>query len=219
MSASNEIIRTGKLLQSAGMVAATDGNISVRSDAESFYITASGVRKDSLSSRDIVKLDMQCRPMGEGKKASTEAKIHAAIYKARPEIGAVVHAHPVHATAFTASPFSLDEPVFPEVILSLGRIPVCKYATPSTAALPESLEPYIEYANVFLLQNHGAVAVGRTLDEAYNRMEKLEHYARIMSILVPMGGYIPVKKKKLKELYAIAEEVYGISVHPKNRFI
>lgn len=219
MSAANEIIRIGKLLQSTGMVAATDGNISVRSDAESFYITASGVRKDSLTSKDIVKLDMQCRPATEGKKASTEAKIHAALYKARPEIGAVVHAHPVHATAFTASPFSLDIAVFPEVILSIGRIPVCKYATPSTASLPESLEPYIEYANVFLLQNHGAVSIGKTLDVAYNRMEKLEHYAKIMSILVPMGGYIPIRKKKLKELYAITEEVYGISLHKKNRFI
>ncbi|GMU86604.1 MAG: L-ribulose-5-phosphate 4-epimerase [Ignavibacteriales bacterium] len=218
MSAADEIIRIGKLLQRAGMVAATDGNISVRSDAESFYITSSGVRKDSLSSKDIVKLDLHCNPLSSGKKGSTESKIHAAIYLARPEIGAVVHAHPVHATAFTASGFTLDVPVYPEVVLSLGRIPLCKYATPSTSSLPESLNPYIEFANVFLLQNHGAVAIGKTPDAAYNRMEKLEHYARIMSILVPMGGYIPLKKKKLKELYQIAEEVYGISLHPKNRF-
>ncbi|MBV6512679.1 MAG: 3-oxo-tetronate 4-phosphate decarboxylase [Ignavibacteriaceae bacterium] len=219
MSPAAEIILIGKLLQQAGMVAATDGNISVRADAYSFYITASGVRKDSLTENDIIKLDLDCNPVTHSNKPSTESKIHAALYKARPDIGAVVHAHPVHATAFSASPHSLDQPVFPEVVLSLGRIPLCKYATPSTADLPASLDPYIEFATVFLLQNHGAVATGKTLEQAFNRMDKLEHYAKMMSILITTGGFHQLKRKKLKELYAIAEKIYGITLHPKNRFL
>ncbi len=218
MQQKNELIKFCHLVHQAGYVAATDGNLSLRSPDGTIFITASGKRKGDITQEDIC----HCRPDGEllfsKNKYSTESKLHFHLYRHRPEINAVIHCHPPVATAFASSNKSLDLPILPEIILTLGRIPLCKYAAPSTDALPESLNDAIRYANVFLLQNHGAVAIGKTIQEAYNRMEKLEHYAKVMLNAELLGGARPLSREQLDELYRIAPDVYGIHIDAGNRY-
>jgi len=153
---------------------------------------------------------------GEG-KVSTEAKLHLIAYKHRSEINAVVHCHPVYTTAFATAGEGFTRAVFPEVALGLGKVPLCKYATPSTDELAESMLPYMEYAWVFLLENHGAVSLGKDIQGAYFRMEKLEHAAKTLFIARQLGREKTIPLMKLKELYSIAEEVYGIKIDDRNR--
>ncbi|KAB2908493.1 MAG: class II aldolase/adducin family protein [Ignavibacteriales bacterium] len=153
-----------------------------------------------------------------GKKVSTESKLHLHIYRNRSDIKAVIHTHPIYSVICASSGISLDRPFFPEVILSIGRIPTCSYATPSTDELHHSLDKYLEYSNVFLLQNHGAVATGRNLSEAFYRTDKLEHTARIVVEAARTGGIKPLLRHQIDKLYQIAGSTYGISIHPKNRF-
>jgi L-fuculose-phosphate aldolase len=201
-----------------GFVSGFDGNISVRASKNTFFITRSAVCKGDVTFNDILEIDSNGKIVDGKGKISTEFKIHLFVYAHREKVNAVIHCHPIYATAFAASKSTLDKPIFPEVVLTLGRIPLCEYATPSTNELHESMNSYIDYANVFLLQNHGAVAVGRNLKEAYYRMEKLEHYSKTVFIAKQLGGENEIPKQKLAELYSISEQNYNISIHPKNKF-
>jgi L-fuculose-phosphate aldolase len=147
---------------------------------------------------------------------STEFKIHLFAYSRRPEVNAVVHCHPVFATAFAAAGIDLAKHVFPEVLLTLGKIPLCRYATPSTDDLALSLEPYIDFAWAFLLQNHGAVTLGKDLDDAYYKMEKLEHTAHTIFAAKLLGGEKELPFEKVKELLNLATKVYGITPDERN---
>lgn len=218
MQLAEQIIGIGKKIQQNGFVAATDGNISCRADDISYYITASGKRKDSLTIADILRINQRGENLEGSAKPSSEFKLHTFIYKQRNDVSAVIHAHPKHSLIFAAGFHTLDVPVLPEVILTIGRIPLCEYGTPSTEELPDSLSPYVEYANVFLLKNHGVVTTGKSLEEAYNRLEKLEHYAEIMAKLYSLGNPRFLSKTVLKKLYDTAEKSYGIVLHQKNRY-
>lgn len=213
------ILNYSHRLYQYGFLAATDGNVSARDEEGNIIITRSGVCKGELKKEDLLITDLQGRLLRGSGKLSTETLMHLTIYKHRPEVNAVVHAHPVSVNAAVLSGTDLDKPYFPEVILTLGRIPLCSYATPSTSELSKSLLPHIDYANVFLLQNHGALAVGKNVKEAYFRMERLEHYAK--TILAASGGrwLKTLPAAKIRELYEISESTYGIKLDPKNRFI
>jgi len=199
-------------------VSAYDGNLSVRTERGTILITRSAVCKGDVTERDILEINLHGDILSGSGKISTESKLHLFIYQNRKDVKAVVHAHPVYATAFASSRDSLDRPVFPEVILTLGRIPLCKYATPSTDELPESLKHHVNYANAFLLENHGAVTVGATIKQAYFRMEKLEHTAKTIFIANKIGGIKEIPKHKLDALYSVAEKNYGIKVDEKNKY-
>ena len=199
-------------------VSAYDGNLSARTPDGTILITRSAVCKGDVTANDILEINMNGEIINGTGKISTENKLHLFIYQNRKEVNAVVHAHPVYATAFASARESLDRPIFPEVILTLGRIPLCKYATPSTDELPESLKNHINYANVFLLENHGAVSIGVNLKQAYFRMEKLEHTAKTMFVANKLGGVKEIPKYKLDALYSVAEKSYGIKLDEKNKF-
>lgn len=199
-------------------VSAYDGNLSVRTPNGTILITRSAVCKGDVTANDILEINMNGEIISGSGKISTENKLHLFIYKNRTDVKAIVHAHPVYATAFASARESLDRPIFPEVILTLGRIPLCKYATPSTDELPESLKQHINYANVFLLENHGAVSIGVNIKQAYFRMEKLEHTAKTIFIASKLGGIKEIPKYKLDALYSVAEKSYGIKLHEKNKF-
>lgn len=218
MPVKDELIEFCRRVYAKGFVAATDGNLSVRTPDGSFWVTASGVCKGDVTPDDIVRTNADGEVLYRSKKPSTEFKMHLAIYKNRHDVNAVVHCHPVFATAFAAAGKTLDKPVFPEVILGIGKVPLCDYATPSTSALAESLLPHIAGSNVFLLRNHGAVATGKTLREAYYRMEKLEHAARTTVIAEMLGGAQALSPEKVKELYSIAASTYGISIAENSKF-
>lgn len=214
-----ELVRYCHKVYEKGFVAGTDGNLSVRFSENVVLITRSGISKGDVTEEDILASDFNGNPVYGKGKISTEVKIHIETYKKREDVQAVIHSHPVYATACATAGLSLDVPVFPEIVLSLGRIPVCEYATPSTTGLVESVLQYIEYVNVFLLKNHGAVVFGKNLKEAFYRMEKLEHYAKSIFLMNQIGRIDILSKEKLKELYSLAEKSYGIKLDDRNKYI
>jgi len=199
-------------------VSAYDGNLSLRTPNGTILITRSAVCKGDVTEKDIFEITPNGEIINGTGKISTENELHLFIYQNRKDVNAIVHAHPVYSTAFASSRDSLDRPIFPEVVLTLGRIPLCKYSTPSTDDLPESLKPHVQYANVFLLENHGAVSVGVNIRQAYFRMEKLEHTAKTLFIAGKLGGIREIPKYKLDALYSVAEKNYGIKLDEKNKF-
>jgi L-fuculose-phosphate aldolase len=178
-----EMIRVGRLMWERGMVAATDGNLSARLGSDRLLVTASGKSKGFLSSDDLVvmRLDGQLVSSyrGRGLRASSEILMHLEVYSQRPNVNAVVHAHPPLATAFSIAGVSLARCVLPEVIVTLGAIPTAEYATPGTGEVPESIRQAICNYDALILAHHGSLTVGSSLWEAYLRLEKVEHAAQI----------------------------------------
>lgn len=207
------IVEIGRRMYQRGYVAANDGNISVRLDEEKILTTPTGVSKGFMDPDQMVVVDYEGKPLSEG-KPSTELPMHLFIYKARPDVQAVVHAHPPYATGFATAGLALDKCVLAEVIVTIGSIPLADYGTPSTEELPNTLKPYIHSCEAFLMANHGVVTIGRDLMDAYFKMERVEHYAHIVYISRALGGERILPKDKVEKLYDL-REVYGVkSVNP-----
>lgn len=218
MSSKQKLIEVCRKIYEKGFVAAYDGNISIATAQNTFLITRSAVCKGEVTSDDILEIDSSGNILNGSGKISTEYKIHLFAYSRRPEVNAVIHCHPVYATAFASIGEGLTGNYFPEVILTLGKVPLCKYAAPSTDELPLSMEPYIDFAWAFLLQNHGAVTFGKNLIDAYNKMEKLEHTAKILFTAKLLGGAKEIPADKVKELINLSKDAYGIDVDQRNIF-
>jgi len=214
----NTIVDICHKVYEKGFVSAYDGNISVITENKTILITRSGVCKGDVRESDIMEINFAGDILSGNGKISTEYKIHLYAYAKRPEVNAVVHCHPTYATAFAAAGKGLTQPVFPEVMLTLGRVPLCKYSTPSTDELPLSMEPYINYAWALLFQNHGAVTFGKTLRDAYYKMEKLEHAAKTLFITKLLGGENELPPEKIKELLSVAKSAYGLEIDERNIF-
>jgi L-fuculose-phosphate aldolase len=135
--------------------------------------------------------------------------MHLFIYKEREDVNAIIHAHPPFATSFAVAGLSLEEYVLPEVIVNLGKIPLAKYATPSTDEVPMSIQPLVKSHDAFLLQNHGAVTLGANLKEALYKMEKLEHYAMIILLARILGGEKVLSPEDISKLSEISLKSYG----------
>lgn len=200
MNLASDISRISRRLAAKGFVAALDGNISVRKDANTILITAGGKSKGEVTPRNVVTVRMDGTVVTRGKPPSSELPMHLAIYRARPDIKAVVHAHPPYATALAASGQRLSVNVLPEVILSLGVVPLVPYAMPSSEDVGAALVPHLATSHAALLANHGAVAWARTLREAYLLMEKLEHAAQIEFLARLLGGPRPLTDPQVAEL-------------------
>jgi len=175
-----EIIKVCRKLESKGLIAASDGNVSCRVGGNYILITPSGVSKGEVEPEEIAKTSMAANHVEGPIKPSNEIRMHLYVYRMRPDISAIVHAHPPVATAFTLAGFPFNTKVLPEVWLMLGRVPVAPYATPATDEVPKSIEPYIVDSRAILLKRHGAITFGGSPTEACMRMEKLEHCARIL---------------------------------------
>jgi L-fuculose-phosphate aldolase len=216
MSEIEKVVSICHKIYEKGYVSAHDGNVSVITDNNTVLFTRSGICKGEITSDDILEFDMSGSLLkGEG-RITTEFKLHLFAYSRRPDVAAVVHCHPVYATAFGLIGEGLNEHYFPEVILTLGKVPLCKYGTPSTNYLPLSLEPYIEHSWAYLLQNHGALTLGKNLDDAYYKMEKLEHTAETIFKARQLGTPNALSSNDINELLKISEETYGIKVDPRN---
>lgn len=199
-------------------VAGYDGNLSVKLDNSNFLVTPSAKCKGEIRPEDLLVVDINGRLIEGNTKPSTEIKIHLSAYQKREDVNAVIHCHPPYATAFAAIGEGFTRPVFPEVILTLGKVPLCRYATPSTEEMVLSIEKHLEYAWAMLLENHGAVTFGKDLPDAYFKMEKLEHTAKVIAIARSIGREKSLPNLKVKELYDIAETTYNIKINKKNRF-
>jgi L-fuculose-phosphate aldolase len=215
MSLREDLIKVCHKVYDRGFVSAYDGNISAATPDNTFLITRSGVNKGDVTESDILEIDIMGNVLkGEG-KVSTEYKLHFFAYSRRKEVNAIVHCHPVFTTAFSTAGEEIPHHIFPEVILTLGKVPLCSYATPSTEGLPKSLMPYIDFAWAFMLQNHGAVTLGKSLDDAYYKMEKLEHSAKTLFLAKMLGNVNPLSPEQVDELISIAEGTYGIKSDDK----
>ncbi|HQF42905.1 MAG TPA: class II aldolase/adducin family protein [Ignavibacteriaceae bacterium] len=216
MSSKKKLVEICHKVYEKGFVAAYDGNISCRTEDNTFLITRSGICKGDVTEKDIIEIDSDGKILKGKSKISTEHKIHLYAYKNRSDVKAVVHCHPVYATAIALLGKGLTEHYLPEVMLTLGKIPLCKYSTPSTDEVPKSMEPYIHYSRAMLLENHGAVTLGKTLDDAYYKMEKLEHYSKILLFAKLSGLPRKLSKKNINDILKISEITYGIKPDKRN---
>ena len=174
------LIEVCRRLYDRGLVAGPDGNVSLRLPDESILITPSGLSKVDVTLDDLVIVHLDGRVLDGRRSPSSELAMHLRIYRRRDDVRAVVHAHPPTATGFAVAGESFMAPVLPEVILQMGAVPLVPYATPGTEDLPDAMEPFLAVHDAFLLANHGATTVGSTLVAAHQRMESLEHAARIL---------------------------------------
>jgi L-fuculose-phosphate aldolase len=206
------IVAVSRRLYERGLVAGAEGNVSVRLDPARVLATPSGVSKGFLEPGSLVVTDIRGRKLaGEG-QPSSELKMHLRIYELRPDVHAVVHAHPPTATGFAIAGLSFDECVVPEIIATLGRVPLVPYATPSTDELPERIVPYVAAHDALLLANHGAVTYGPTLDVAIHAMESIEQGARSMLVAHLLGNVNRLSRAEVDRLLALG----AYTVRPRN---
>jgi L-fuculose-phosphate aldolase len=208
----HELARFGKMLHAQGFVAATDGNLSVRLDAERILITPTCVSKGMMKPENMVIVGLDGRKLNGHSNPSSEIAMHLTIYRMRPDIGAVVHAHPCTATGFASAGMALDEPLCSEVVITLGSVPLAPYATTGSMELSDSLRPYIPYHDAILMANHGVVTYGEDLCRAYMRMEAVEHYARIVLTARLLGSAQSIDSRELEKLVAVRSQ-YGKNGH------
>jgi len=202
----HDLARFGKMLHSQGFVAATDGNLSVRLDKERILITPTCVSKGMMKPEEMVIVGLDGRKLNGSCNPSSEIAMHLTIYRMRPDVGAVVHAHPCTATGFASAGIALDEPLCSEVVITLGTVPLAPYATTGSMELSDSLRPYIPYHDAILMANHGAVTYGEDLCRAYMRMEAVEHYARIVLTARQLGSVQSLDSQELEKLVAVRSQ-------------
>ena len=209
-----EICEVGHKLWTKGFVAANDGNISVKISENEYYCTPTGVSKGDLTPDMIIKVDKTGKKL-EGKlNPSSEIKMHMRVYQERPDVTAVVHAHPPVATAFTVADIDLDQYILPEAVLTIGDVPTCDYGTPSTMEIPDSLDPYLQNHDAFLLRNHGALTVGCNLQKAFFVMEEVEFNAVICKHAMDLGAVHEISNEQLKKLMELRKKMKLPGRHP-----
>ena len=184
----DDIVHVGRLVFDKGWVAANDGNITIRLDDERILATPTGMCKGMLQPDDLIVLDRQGRKISGRRERTTEINMHLTIFDLRPDVRAIVHAHPPVATGFATAGRSLDLALLPEVVISFGCIPLASYGLPGTPEITEPMLPLIPKHNALLMANHGAVCYGEDVFQAYFRMETVEHSARIQLVAELLGG-------------------------------
>lgn len=183
-----DIVRVCRRLYERGLIAGGEGNVSARLDDGTFLITPAGASKIDVLESDLVIVDASGKLVAGSGRASSELGMHLRIYERRNDVHAVVHAHPPFATAFAVAGQDLMAPVLPEILVLIGGVPLVPYATPGSPALAAAIEPFLPHHDAFLMANHGATSFGSTLSIAHQRMESLEHAARIIFSARALGN-------------------------------
>jgi L-fuculose-phosphate aldolase len=204
-----EIVLFGRQLHECGYVAAMDGNLSVRLDENRILCTPTAICKGRMRPSDLVIVDMQGQRVRGQRDVSSELGMHLLIYKLRPDVRGIVHAHPPTATGFAAAGMELSQPLVCEVVIGLGSIPLAKYGTPGTEELGEALAPLIPEYDAILMSNHGVVAYGDTLEHAYMKMETVEHFARVALVTHLLGRQQPLGARELEKLVVARSKYQG----------
>ncbi len=198
----------GRRVWQQGWVAANDGNFSCKLPDGTFLATPTGTSKGFLTPDMILHVDSNLQKLEENPwNPSSELPMHMRCYALRPDIGAVVHAHPPVATSFAIAHIALDEFTMPEAILTLGAVPIAKYGCPSTDEIPDAVAPYLPGHDAILLENHGALTVGKDLMTAYYRMETLEHFAKLSLNTRLLGQTRELPRERIDELMRLREKM------------
>src|SRR5271169_1528857 len=202
----DEIVRYGKMLHQTGLVAATDGNLSVRLGDGTFLCTPTLMSKGMMTPDDLVIVDAGGHKVAGELNVSSEIAMHLFIYRNRPDVGAVVHAHPPTATGFAAAGMPLDSALCSEIVITLGTVPLASYETPGTPELAEALAPLVGGHDAILMANHGVVTYGEDLLTAYMNMETVEHYAKIALVTHMLGKQQPLSDMHVNKLREIRQK-------------
>ncbi|HML16835.1 MAG TPA: class II aldolase/adducin family protein [Bryobacteraceae bacterium] len=196
-----DVVRVGRLVFDKSWVAANDGNITIRLDDGRILATPTGVCKGMMQPEDLIVCDMDGAKLCGERERTTEMAMHLTIYRMRPDVSSVLHAHPPVATGFAAAGRALNLALLPEVVIALGSIPLADYGLPGTLALTEGMLPYIPKYDAMLLANHGAVSYGEDVFQAFFRMETMEHFARITLVAELLGGAKVLPRVEVQKLF------------------
>src|SRR6266568_459456 len=206
-----DLVRFGAMLHSLGFIAATDGNLSVRLDEDRILVTPTGMSKGMMTPADLVIVDMDGDKIKGRREVTSEIGMHLLIYRMRPDVNGIVHAHPRTATGFAAAGMVLNQPLVCEVVIGLGLIPLAPYGTPGTPELAKTLEPLIPQYDAILMANHGVVTYGADLQSAYMKMETVEHFAQIALVTHMLGQQQLLACEDLEKLVAARSRYLGVN--------
>jgi len=205
-----DIVEIGRRMYARGYTASNDGNISVRLGGDRLLMTPKSVCKGFMTPDMMCVTDLDGRKLQGERDPSSEMLMHLEVYRQRPDVQAVVHAHPPIATGFAVAGIPLDRAVLAEVLTTLGSVPIAAYATPSTRELPEAVRKYIRAHDGMLLANHGALTVGGDLYSAYFKMETVEHFAKISLVARLLGRENLISREEVMRLQEL-RGTYGIA--------
>src|SRR5213075_2190266 len=204
-TAKRDLLRICQLMYERSYVVSSDGNVSVQLDDGRVLATPTMTCKGRMTEDLIAVTDLDGRSLN-GIRASSELAMHLLIYRERPDVKAVCHAHLPHGTAFAVAGLPIDQPILSEVILTLGCVPIAEYGTPSTEELTNAMRPLVKHHNALLMANHGAVAYGADLWQAFDRLETLEHTSNIAILSRALGGANDLPKDAIEKLINIREK-------------
>jgi L-fuculose-phosphate aldolase len=202
-----QICEIGRRLYARGFAAANDGNITIRLSEREFLCTPTMVSKGFLKPEDICKVDQDGKQLAGTRKRTSEVLLHLAIYKQRPDINAVVHCHPPHATAFAVAHEPIPKCVLPEVEVFLGEVPIAEYETPGTTRFAETIVPFVRDCNTIILANHGTVTFGPTLENAYFNSEIIDAYCKILILARQLGRINYFTDEQTRELLVLKKRL------------
>lgn len=204
-----DIIHVCRRIYDRGFVASNNGNVSARLTDDRVLITPTGRSKGFLDEDDLIVIDFDGHVLEGDAKPSYEYQMHTELYRGRADVHGMAHAHPVTATGFAVAGIPLTNPVLPEIIVTLGQIPIAEYGCPSTVELPEKILALADRHDAFLLENHGVLTLGPTVIDAYHRLEAVEHFARISLVARLLGGERPLPPERVQEFVAL-RGFYGV---------
>lgn len=211
-----QICQIGQRVWQKGMVAANDGNFSVKIGDNEILCTPTGVSKGFMNPGMICKVDLNGNILqSDGiHRPSSEIKMHLRVYQRRPDVNAVVHAHPMYATSYAIVGVPLNKQIVPESIISLGEVPIAKYGLPGSSEIPDSIEPFLDTHDAVLLENHGALSWGVDLNTAYFKMEALEFYAQLSFLTQQLGGSRELPATEVTRLLELRKQMNASGRHP-----
>ncbi len=205
-----EIVRFCHLTYEKSLLASTDGNLSARLPDGNILCTATMTNKGLIKPEDLVVIDASGKKIRGERKPSSEMAMHILIYEMRPDVHAVVHAHPPCATAYAAAGIPLNKALISEVVLALGCIPLAEYGTPGTPELSDEIRPFIKNFDALLMANHGVVTYGANIEEAFNRMDTVEHFAKISIYTKILGKERLLSSQDVEKLWVQRQKYYGL---------
>ena len=201
-------VEIGKRIWARGYVAANDGNITAVLNDRELLTTPTGVSKGFMTTDMIIKVDRSGKAVSGSSKfrPSSEVMMHLEVYKTRPDVKAVVHAHPPYATSFAVAGIPLNKCVLPEAIIVIGAVPLAPYGLPSTMEIPDSIRDLIQNSDAVLLQNHGTLTLGSDLLNAYHKLETLEHTANIVWKAIQLGNINVLPERERDRLMTLRDK-------------
>ncbi|SFH85819.1 class II aldolase/adducin family protein [Planctomicrobium piriforme] len=201
------ICEVGRRVYTKGFAAANDGNISYRVGENEVLCSPTMICKGFMKHEDICMVDLDGKQLAGTRKRTSEILLHLNIMKHRPDVKAVVHCHPPHATAFAVSREAIPQCVLPEIEVFMGEVPLAPYETPGAQGFADTVTPFLKSSNTIILTNHGTVTFGKTLEEAYWKTEILDAYCRILILSKQLGGITYLNEQKSRELLDLKKKL------------